>query len=189
MYSHKDGVVLRKLEYNDCNTLLELKKESWWGTHATKVFNEYDQQEWFKNLNEKTLVMVGLLNEELIGFVIYSNIDWINRKLNVSGSILKNFRKMEITYPAFCAGLDFAFEMLNMHRIEGEVLDCNLGAKYLEINKIGMIIEGKRKEAIYKCGQYYDSILIRMLRREWLELPRVKSYNGVCNLNFGGPRC
>ena len=104
--------------------------------------------------------------------------------MNISGSIFKDYRKVKFTTAAFSAGFDFAFEMLNMRRVQAEVLASNSGAQLLEIDHLGFKVEGVRRQAVYKCGQYYDSVMLGMLREEWENCDRVKAYEGCCNLDF-----
>jgi RimJ/RimL family protein N-acetyltransferase len=182
MYNHKNGVLLRKVQKSDLKDLLALKKESWWGTHSTLVLNDDDQEKWYNSIPSNQLFLIGEVNSP-IGVAVYTDIDFINRNLKISGSMYKEFRN-ELSYQGFCAGLDFAFEILNMHRIEAEVLEYHVAAQKLEVNLLGMKIEGRRRKAVYKCGKYYDSIILGLLRNEWEQQERVKSFCGSCNQNF-----
>ena len=121
-----------------------------------------------------------------IGVACFTEIDWFGHTCNISGSIYKEDRKeMEgVVKPAFSAGLDFAFEVLNMQRVGAEVLETHAAAQKLEIGHLGFKIEGRRRRAVYKAGRYYDSIQLGILREEWVTSERVKSYEGCCNNNF-----
>jgi len=187
MYNHKDGVVLRKIERSDLQYLLNLKKESWWGTHSTQIINLDDQNYWFDNIPKNQLFLIGEVECERIGVASLTNIDTTNGSLNISGSVFKNYRS-KWAFPSFCAGLDFAFEMFNVHRVEAEVLEYHVTAQKLEIEKLGFVVEGKKRKSVFKCGNYYDSIILGMLREDWLKSERVKQYGDSCNLNFSPNR-
>ncbi len=187
MYNHKDGVVLRKLQREDLKNLLDLKSESWWGTHNTQILNLEDQIEWFNNIPKNQLYLIGEIDSLPIGVASFTNIDWINRSLSISGSLFKKHRG-QWSFAAFCAGLDFAFEMLNMNRVEAEVLEYHVTAQILEIKKLGFVVEGTKRESVYKCRKYYNSICLGMLRKDWEECDRVKQYGDSCNLNFSPDR-
>jgi len=190
MYDHKDGIGLRKIHKGDLFILLGLKQESWWGTHQTLIVNIEDQQRWFENIPNNQLFMMAMKDTEPVGLAVYTDIDYISRTLNISGSILAPFRKdIEMVKAAFSCGLDFGFEMLNMNRIGAEVLEYHAAAQKLEIEHLGFKIEGRRRQVSYKCGKYYDSICLGLLREEWQEQKRVKSYSdGCCNVNFNTAR-
>jgi len=196
MYDHKDGIRLRKLHKGDLHTLLALKQESWWGTHSTLIVSIEDQIRWFDNIGRDSLYMIaeksnGAVTKESTGFVpigiaCYTEIDWYGRTLNISGSIYKMYRPdwEKVVKPAFSAGLDFAFEVLNMHRVGAEVLETHSAAQKLELGHLGFVMEGRRRKAVYKAGRYYDSIVLGLLRDEWEKHERVLKYGGCCNDNF-----
>lgn len=149
-----------------------------------------EQNKWYDSIPSDQLFLIGETLVEKHGFytsvgvVAYTDIDNISRSLKISGSVYKHSRKPEIVRPAFAAGLDFAFEMMNMHRVEGEVLEFHKGAQKLEIDYLGFDVEGRKRKAVYKCGTYYDALVIGMLREDWERSPRVKAYDGCCNNQF-----
>lgn len=186
MYIHKEGVRLRKLEQTDLPALLALKQESWWGTHSLHIGNLDDQIRWFNNMPPNQIVLIGEMDVP-VGVAIYSSIDWVNRTLHASGAVFEEHRA-KAAYPAFCAGLDFAFEMLNMHRVDAEVLEYHIPAQKLEIDRLGFVVEGRRRQAVYRCGRYYDSLVLGMLRDEWQANKRILGYGDTCNKNFSHER-
>ena len=193
MYQHKDGIFLRKVSEDDLYDLLKLKNESWWGTHNAPILNREDQDEWYKNIPDNQLVMIACEKSGSVtncdstvkvGVAIYSEIDHLNRTCNLSGSVFKERRNSVSVKNAFSAGLDFAFEMLNMHRVQAEVLECNLAAQKLEVQHLQFRVEGRRRKSVYKCGVYFDSVMLGILREEWFNTDRVKAYEGSCNEVF-----
>lgn len=183
MYKHKNGVVLRKLALSDLSRLKALKEESWWGTHSTSILNHEDQYRWYSSLPGSTLCMITEIDEMPTGIVIYSSIDNTSRVLSISASVFHCYRSPETNRRVFRCGTDFAFEILNMHRIEAEVLECNLAAQQLEIDFLGFKVEGCKRESVYKSGKYYNSLVIGLLRTEWSG-QKMDS----CNLNFSHER-
>ena len=182
MYNHKNGICFEKVTTDDLGFLLDLKKESWWGTHKFSLLNIEDQKAWFQSIPDTSLFLIGKFNNEKVGVAVYNNIDYISRSLDISGSVLKGFRG-QISYLSFQAGVDFAFEMLNMNRLSAEVLETNIASLYIQ-KTIGFVVEGRKRRSVYKCGKYYDSIITGILREDWEIHTRVKSYSGICNLNF-----
>lgn len=150
------------------------------------IINRDDQLHWFGHIPEDQIFMIAECRSTgaKIGVAVYTDIDWINRSLNISGSIFANYRQPGFVKPAFSAGLDFAFEMLNMRRVGAEVLATNKPSQELEINHLGFTVEGIRRQAVYKCGIYIDSLVLGLLRDEWEKQQRVKDYGGSCCENF-----
>jgi RimJ/RimL family protein N-acetyltransferase len=194
MYMHKNGVKYRKIEKSDLEQLWCLKQESWWGTHGTPIMSRRDQEVWFENLGETTVMIAEIAAASLahkcqeetipVGVGIYSNIDWVNRSCDLSGSIYSFARGGETSKLAFECGLDFGFEILNMRRIQAEVMEYNLPAQKLEIDHLGFTVEGRRRKAVYKSGVYYDSIILGILRHEWEERLVARGMTNGCNNNI-----
>lgn len=182
MYHHKSGIVLRKVERFHLPVLLHLKNQSWAGTHRTLIANLDDQENWYEALPNDSLFMIGEADGEMVGVCCYTQIDHVGRVCAISGSALSEMTKF--AKAGWACGLDFAFEILNMYRVEAEVLTCNYVGQQLNIRYLEMRVEGCRRQAVYKAGRYYDSLLLGLLRDEWEQSERVKGYNGTCNLDF-----
>jgi RimJ/RimL family protein N-acetyltransferase len=186
MYIHKEGIALRKIEREDLPILKELKNESWFGTHNINFLNDLDQERWFESLNNKThLILIGIeiKSGEKVGLYKIQNIDWYNRTYDSSHDVFKSHRGMGFSKPVLCAGTDFAFEVLNMNRIDGQVLENNI-ASMKSAEYAGFTKEGVRRKSIYKCGEWLDSIHIGLLKRDWEKLDRIKAYGGICNISY-----
>lgn len=187
MYIHKNGLTLRKVESSDLPLLKELKNESWFGTHNIVFVNDYDQKKWFENLDSnKQLILIAFetINQEPVGSFKIDNIDWVNRKCSEGHDTFKKQRGKGFGKLILEAGVDFVFEVLNMNRVEAEVLENNIASQkccsYIEYPK-----EGVRKKSIHKCGEYLDSIIYGFLKSDWLKTDRVKNkYGGICNKSY-----
>ena len=185
MYKHKNGITLIKITQQDLPLLLNLKNESWFGTHNISFVNEYDQKKWFESLNpQKTLILKAINNNcEIVGLYKISNIDWVNRRYDSAHDVFESYRGKGYSKPVLEAGVDFGFEVLNMNRIDTEVLENNIASLKSAI-WVGYIKEGQKRKCIHKCGEYLDSIILGILKEEWLELERVKKYKGICNISY-----
>lgn len=168
MYTHENGITLRKVEHFDLSDLQSLKDESWWGTHHLTIVNCADQNKWFENLdNNKELVLMAKTGRDKVGVYILSNIDWISRSYDASYSVFENFRKKGYGFKIWQAGTDFGFKMLNMHRITAEVLSTNEASNKIIYDRAGFTQEGIKEKAIFKQGKYIDSIVYGMLVDNW----------------------
>ena len=184
MYKHKNGITLKKIEEEDLKLLKDLKNESWFGTHNITISNDSDQLKWFNALNPNKTLYFKCLNsqEEVVGLYKISNIDWVNRKYDSAHDIFKNYRGKGYSKPVLEAGVDFGFEVLNMNRIDTEVLENNI-ASLKSALWVGFIEEGRKRKCIHKCGHYLDSIFLGILKDEWSNL-RKEKFGGVCNVSY-----
>lgn len=187
MYIHKNGLALRKIEENDLSLLKDLKNESWFGTHNIVFVNDFEQKKWFENLNpNKQLVLIAIetINKQPVGLFKIDNIDWVNRKCDEGHDTFKEQRGKGFGKLILEAGIDFIFEVLNMNKVQAEVLENNIASQkccsYIEYPQ-----EGRRKQAIHKCGEYLDSIIYGFLRDDWSQTDRVKNkYSSMCNTSY-----
>jgi len=63
--------------------------------------------------------------------------------------------------------LQHGFETLNLHRIFLRVYEDNLQA-IRAYEKAGFKHEGRLREDRYYRGKYYDTLMMSMLKNEWL---------------------
>ncbi len=190
-YNHKNGISFRHLEHQDLDHLIKLREGSWVSTHSMVVPNKTQQIEWYNSLqhSKDNLVLVGEYPESSgdykgIGIATFYNIDHFNKNLLIGGHLFKEYRRKKAVLNSFVAGLDFAFEILGMHRVYAEILETNKSSYSLSTKHLGMKIEGVKRQHIYKSGRWLDSVMLGLLREEWQNSDRVKSYNGCCNLDF-----
>lgn len=185
MYEHKNGLKLRKIEESDLELLKELKDESWFGTHTVSILNMVDQRKWFKKVtaDKDRLILVVFDETHPVGLYKIINIDWINRHYDSAHDVFKKHRGRGYGYKVLEAGVDFGFEVLNMHRIDTEVLANNV-ASHKTVLFAGFQLEGTRRDAVHKCGEWIDSNFYGILYEEWFNLKRVKEYKGCCNLSY-----
>lgn len=64
----------------------------------------------------------------------------------------------------------FGFEMMNLNRIELEVLGENERA-IRAYKRVGFQVEGCRRRAVYTHGRYIDLVVMGLLREEFLPAP------------------
>ena len=61
----------------------------------------------------------------------------------------------------------FAFDVMKLHRLEMRVAVANTRAQ-VAVYKLGATPEGLLRDSFFKDGRYYDSVLFRLLRSEFL---------------------
>lgn len=62
--------------------------------------------------------------------------------------------------------LKHGFETLNLHRIYLRVYSTNPRARH-SYEKVGFVLEGTMREAVYRHGKYADVHIMSVLRSEW----------------------
>ena len=94
------------------------------------------------------------------------SINWIDRNAEIAfllGEI--SFWGKSIMLEAGTLLLDHAFNVLNLHRVYCGTSEVNIGMQKLA-EKLGMTIEGRRKEAIFKNGVYSDIIEFGIINKK-----------------------
>lgn len=189
MYAHKNGITLRKVEEEDLWQLLQLKNESWFGTHRVSLLNSAEQHKWFESIlnRQDCLYLIGqtttITTNSAVPVGIYKalSIDWINRSYDSAHDVFSNYRGKGLGFKVLEAGVDFGFEILNMNRLDTEVIETNI-ASMKNAFRVGFITEGTRRKAVYKFGKYLDSVFMGIIREDWLKLPRIKAYLPTCHI-------
>jgi RimJ/RimL family protein N-acetyltransferase len=60
--------------------------------------------------------------------------------------------------------LDYAFNVLKLHRVSVRVVDYNLRA-IRAYQKCGFMVEGREREAAFVDGNWYDDVMMAILDR------------------------
>jgi len=190
LYLHKTGIAFQKMGEIDLKSLKCLKDESWLHTHRTAILNQWEQQVWFESITKShsdLILMAHKLEKEKftspIGVFKIDRVDWISRSGHVGWDIFQHARGKGLGKLLVQAGIDFVFEVLNLRRIDCEILSNNFASKKCA-EGAGFILEGRRRCAIVKCRELLDSEIYGVLRSDWVSLPRVQKMGKFCNNNF-----
>ena len=118
-----------------------------------------------KNLFHFTLRLRD--DNRLVGLARISRIDFHNGTgvLNLGIGDIAD-RRHGYGYDALKLLLRFAFDDLNLHRLSAWPVADNL--PYIQmLGKAGFEEEGRRREAAFHAGRYWDMLLMGLLRTEW----------------------
>jgi len=113
-----------------------------------------------------TLVLAILENEQgtHVGNISLQQINWVDRNAEIAFLLgERDFWGKGLMLKAGKLLLDHGFNALNLHRIYCGTSSANAGMRRLA-EKLGMIQEGIRKEAIFKNGEYHDIIEFGILK-------------------------
>jgi len=167
MFSYK-SLTLRKLAKKDLKLLFELKQESWFGTHHVTIVNDTDQERWFDNLDRHPhqpgqLFLIAEVAEVPVGLFKVTSIDWVNRQADAAWDIFKDYRGKGLGKDLVAAGTRFAFEFLNLHRLNAEILETNIVSQKCAM-AAGYEKEGCKRQAIFKNDHYINSWMFGALQ-------------------------
>ena len=133
-----------------------------------------DEEQWFERMarsqqEEKPLAID--LNEKgswrLIGNIGLFNLEWVNRSAEFGIFIGdKSCWNKGYGTEAVQLLLQHGFETLNLHRIYLRVYSTNPRARR-SYEKVGFVLEGTLREAVYRHGRYADVHMMSVLRSEW----------------------
>lgn len=106
-------------------------------------------------------------NNQMIGDIALKEIDYLNRKAKVDLSIFQTvYRGKGYGTEALRLIIDYSFDQLNLHRIGLDVYSFNKHARYV-YEKLGFRQEGMLRKSIYSDGEYFDTIIMGLLKEEW----------------------
>jgi RimJ/RimL family protein N-acetyltransferase len=106
-------------------------------------------------------------DDELIGFVVIHSIEWNNRSgLLAIGIGEQNNQNKGYGSEALQLILRYAFNELNLNRVGLDVIGYNERA-IRAYEKVGFVVEGRVRSAVYRDGVYSDRIYMGILKSEW----------------------
>lgn len=178
-------VTLRAMELEDQELLREMinspEIEKMVGGYSFPT-SKMQQNKWFENnINDKNNIRLIIETEEdgAIGFANLVNIDWKNRTAFHGIKIAnKKFRARGIGTDTVMAVMKYAFEELNLNRLDGTIIDYNEPSIKLYCNKCGWKIEGTRRNAVFKGNEFHDEFILGILKEDYLDLVKTNSYWG-----------
>lgn len=171
MYTFKN-ITLSKLSGLMLDICKDLKDESWMTTHQVSIVNYENQNNWYASLtnenvnNPRNLVLQGEISGDLIGIFKIFNIDYVNRTADVAWDVFSKFRGQGFGKILVAAGTSFCFDVLALRRLNAEILDGNEKSAKCAL-EAGFMIEGLKRQAVHKLGNYVDSRVYGLLVSEW----------------------
>ena len=113
------------------------------------------------------------------GFVSLVNVDSTARKIETGVYIaVKEKRSMRLAIDIQWNLYDYAFEVLNMHKVCEEVFEANSAVNRI-LDMCGSKREGVLRDHICKEGQYYNVVVRGILKEEWMQKKKDLNYNVI----------
>ena len=127
-----------------------------------------EHQNWFETLSNDHArkYFVCELDDELCGLIGYTQIDLVSRSASwvfYSGDTNKRGigSMMEV------AALDYAFDVMKLHKLNCEVLEFNESVIKFH-KKHGFKVEGRFKKHYFKNDKYWDIYRLAIFAKDWL---------------------
>ncbi len=181
IYGNK--VILRAIEKKDLDILWkaindpELEKME---DGSNFPISRYAQDKWLDNLSNnggKDYRFIIEYDDEAIGWISLINIDWKNRCAHSGVKLFTSeYRGRGLALDGVMAIMRYAFDELNLHRLEGSIFPFNQPSYKLYVERAGWKEEGIRRQAIYQGGQYLDVIKVSILKKEYYALIQRTKY-------------
>lgn len=170
------NIYLRELVREDIEVTYELccdgdvLKYSEAEGHTTSKRYYLDNYEYLNKLHEKKYVVVNKLGK-IVGIISYKISQYVEDVYVLSIIIGKKYWRKGYGSESIKVLLKYLFKTKKAHRVELEVVKDNIAA--IECyKKIGFIKEGVLREKYYYNGTYLDTIIMGMLKNEYLKLRR-----------------
>ena len=177
-------VVLRAIEEQDLRQLHQWANdpEIWQnlgGWHFPSSFDSMAQ--WFAGLKNDQLnhrfAIETLEDKQLIGTANLVAIDWKNRHA-FHGMMLGSTTSRSKGYglDTVMAVMRFAFDELNLERLDSDIIEYNQPSVRLYVGKCGWKEEGRLRRWHFRKGRYWDKIMVGIIRDDYARLIADKPY-------------
>lgn len=133
--------------------------------------SKYEQMNWYErsvgDANKRFTICIKEDNSP-VGMVTLTDIDLVNRSafhgIKLHSSCPKG---MGIGTDSVMTLMEYAFNQLNLNRLNGEWLLYNTASKKL-YEKCGWTEEGIKRQAIYRNGEYHDLAITGIMKEQYL---------------------
>ena len=131
--------------------------------HDSRTFTLEETLIWFVNTAPNYWLIWN--SGECIGYFRTSNYSKINKNIYVGADIHVDYRGKGLAYQAYKEFLPFLIKKYDLHKISLEVLETNVRAINL-YKKLGFKTEGIKIEEVLKNGEWVNSVIMSILKRE-----------------------
>lgn len=173
MYLIDDTLVLRAIEKEDNGLLKEMinnpeieKMVVGWSFPASDM----RQDKWYENtiFNNGEVKYIIEYNGVAVGMAAITRIDFKNSTANIDIKIANEENKKQgIGYRTVSLLKKYSFEELNLHCLTASILEENIASRKL-FEKSGFVLEGKRRNRVYKAGTYHNLYDYSILKDEYV---------------------
>lgn len=133
--------------------------------------SKYEQEKWFENQiqNKNNIRYIIEVENEKIGLVTITNIDWKNRKACHGIKLCSdNVRSKGYGTDTVMTIMKYAFEELQLNKLYSTILEYNIASLNL-YKKCGWTTDGILRESTFKGNKYVNEIAVSILKKEYEE--------------------
>lgn len=167
-------IYLSTMEREDCRIIWEDFEYDF--SHPTEYLNiGYSVErsdDWFNEIQKDQgtkSVRLGIFlnNGMVIGDVALQEINPINRSCSIGMGIAKiMYRSKGYGKQAVKMMLWYAFNQMGLERVSANTLEVNIPAQIC-LEKLGFVLEGRERKAVFVNGNKYDRLCYGMLKDEF----------------------
>ncbi|WP_167628715.1 GNAT family N-acetyltransferase [Listeria valentina] len=161
---------IRALEENDLNHIHELNNKlnvmAYWFEEPYESLSELKSlyQKHIYDESERRFVIIK--EGQFAGIIELVEIDYIHRNCEIQVIVKEEFQGEGLAQGAMEKGINYAFQILNLHKVFLYVDTENEGAVHI-YKKLGFEIEGTMVEQFYMRGEYKDCYFMGLFKRNW----------------------
>lgn len=164
---------LREVKEQDCNEIYDI--------YSDEEAVQYQQIEPMKSMEQAKKSVTHFLNsyknkkfirwciadknyDKVVGLITLHDFDSWNSKAEIGYMLNKKYWKQNIMSESGQKVIEYAFEIIELHRIEAMIHPENIASNKLNI-KLGFKSEGLKKSVSYnrKTGKYEDSLIYGLI--------------------------
>lgn len=186
MNLYGEKVMLRAMEPEDMEMLRDMVNDpeiermiGGWSFPVSKT----GQMQWYERVvgDQRNLRFVIEIQKtgEAIGLITLTDIDWKNRTAFHGIKLRSDAPKGQGYATDAVMTLEwYAFEQLQLRRIDGACLVYNEASQRL-YEKCGVKVEGIRRCAVFKDGQYFDQQYTGVIQEDYFEAKKKLGWKGL----------
>lgn len=164
------GVTLRSLEPEHNVQAREWRNDIkiWSWCRQNTLISKLEQEKWYQSLlGNASIKMFSIYDagENFVGVCGYTSIDSFNRRAEFSLYIAPKYQKKGNAKAALVTLFSHGFLDLGFNCIWGETFADN--PAFDMFMKLGMTLEGLRRQFYFKGGKFIDCHIVSILRDEW----------------------
>lgn len=167
-----ERVNLCTAEQSDVEFLQESVSDSriWRAVGRNTPYNLDQEREFYQAVfcDQSTVHLLVTVEDERVGVVAFEGIDQEVGTAEMNYWIIPSQWGNGYGTEAAKRLIRYGFDQLNLRKIIAKVTGFNDASKQV-LEKIGFVKEGVQREQVFVDGEYQDSYLYGLLKREWQE--------------------